>query len=188
MTHTQATVEQTERRSDRPALARHRILRRFSDAERDDPGVRPAGAVETILADPRLHHRIFIADGVRRASDGRQGGRWRRRAGNGVIVATDSNVGAGLPRELRFSPWAAPCKSLPATPPSVASRVRRFHGSLAGSALTMDAVSRICRHGSICRKSKFWRWDPPIRPGCSAFRTRERSTSGPMRSRPLGPE
>src|SRR5581483_2966740 len=96
-----------------------------------DPGVRPVGAVEAILADPRATVD-FIADGVHvhptaiRAAVA-------AKTYAGVTLITDSNIGAGLPAGVYDTPWG------------FAVRVREGDGArhaekntLAGSALTMN--------------------------------------------------
>ena len=74
----------------------------FHLPEETDPGVRPVGAVEAILADPRCTVD-FIADGVHvhptaiRAAVAAKGPA-------GVMLTTDSNIGEGLPPGLYDSP------------------------------------------------------------------------------------
>ena len=63
MTHTRATAEQTQRAIDAGARHATHFYDVFPPPEETDPGVRPVGAVETILADPRCTVD-FIADGV----------------------------------------------------------------------------------------------------------------------------
>jgi N-acetylglucosamine-6-phosphate deacetylase len=102
----------------------------YSPAE-TDPGVRPVGAVEAILADP--HATVdFIADGVHvhpaaiRAAVA-------AKTFAGVALITDSNIGAGLPPGVYDTPWGYPVRVAPET----AARHATKH-FLAGSALTMD--------------------------------------------------
>ncbi len=95
MTHTAANVKQTQDAIE--AGARHAT--HFSDAFRSppetDPGVRPCGAVEAILADERVSVD-FILDGehvdpvaVKMALACKGPDR--------VCLVTDANIGAGLP-------------------------------------------------------------------------------------------
>jgi len=89
------------------------------------------GAVEAILADPRASVD-FIADGVHvhptaiKAAIAAKG--W-----HGVILITDSNIGAGLPAGVYETPWGFPIRVSPETAARHATK-----NSLAGSALTMD--------------------------------------------------
>jgi N-acetylglucosamine-6-phosphate deacetylase len=131
VTHTRATVEQTLAAIDAGATHATHFYDVFPAPPEVDPGVRPAGVVETMLADPRATVD-FIADGVHvhpmaiRAAVAAKG--WR-----GVTLITDSNIGAGLPPGLHDTPWGYPV------------RVRDGDGArhaelgfLAGSALTMN--------------------------------------------------
>jgi len=131
LTHTQANVEQTEAALDAGARhATHFYDVFYPPAERD-PGVRPVGAVEAVLADPRATVD-FIADGVHvhpaaiRAAVAAK--TWA-----GVVLITDSNIGAGLPAGSYDTPWGYRIKVSPAD----AAR-HETQGFLAGSALTMD--------------------------------------------------
>ncbi len=131
LTHTRASVEQTEAALDAGARhATHFYDVFYSPAERD-PGVRPVGAVEAVLADPRATVD-FIADGVHvhpaaiRAAVA-------AKAWAGVVLITDSNIGAGLPAGSYDTPWGYRIKVSPAD----AAR-HETKGFLAGSALTMD--------------------------------------------------
>lgn len=131
MTHTRATVEQTEAALDAGARHATHFYDVFYPPPETDPGVRPVGAVEAILGDPRATVD-FIADGVHvhpaaiRAAVAAKG--WP-----GVILITDSNIGAGLPAGTYDTPWGYPIKVSPATAARHATK-----GFLAGSALTMD--------------------------------------------------
>lgn len=131
LTHTRANVEQTE--AALAAGARHatHFYDVFYAPADTDPGVRPVGAVEAILADPRASVD-FIADGVHvhptaiRAALAAKG--WP-----GIVLITDSNIGAGLPAGVYDTPWGFQIKVSPET----AAR-HAVKNSLAGSALTMD--------------------------------------------------
>jgi N-acetylglucosamine-6-phosphate deacetylase len=131
LTHTRANAEQTE--AALAAGARHatHFYDVFHAPAETDPGVRPVGAVEAILADPRATVD-FIADGVHvhptaiRAALAAKG--WA-----GILLITDSNIGAGLPAGTYDTPWGFPIKVSPET----AAR-HAVKNSLAGSALTMD--------------------------------------------------
>jgi N-acetylglucosamine-6-phosphate deacetylase len=131
LTHTRATAEQTEAALNAGACHATHFYDVFYAPAETDPGVRPVGAVEAILADPRASVD-FIADGVHvhptaiRAAVAAKG--WA-----GVILITDSNIGAGLPAGVYPTPWGFAIRVSPET----AARHETKH-SLAGSALTMD--------------------------------------------------
>lgn len=131
ITHTRATVEQTEAALDAGARHATHFYDVFYPPPEADPGVRPVGAVEAILADPRASVD-FIADGIHvhpaaiRAAVAAKG--WR-----GVILITDSNLGAGRPAGIHSTPWGYPIR---VSPESAARHATE--GFLAGSALTMD--------------------------------------------------
>ncbi|MBE0542548.1 MAG: amidohydrolase family protein [Verrucomicrobia bacterium] len=131
LTHTRATVEQTQAALDAGATHATHFYDVFPVPPETEPGVRPVGVVETMLADRRATVD-FIADGVHvhpmaiRAAVAAKGY-------EGVILITDSNIGAGLPPGEYDTPWGY--------------RVRVREGDaarhaeknfLAGSALTMD--------------------------------------------------
>lgn len=131
LTHTRANVEQTEAALDAGARHATHFYDVFYAPADTDPGVRPVGAVEAILADPRASVD-FIADGVHvhptaiKAAVAAKG--W-----SGVILITDSNIGAGLPAGVYDTPWGFQIRVSPET----AAR-HAVKNSLAGSALTMD--------------------------------------------------
>ncbi len=135
ITHTRASVEQTQAAIAAEATHATHFYDVFPIPEETDPGVRPVGAVETILADPRASVD-FICDGVHvhpmaiRAAVRAKG--WR-----GVTLITDSTIGAGLPPGEYDSPWGYRVRT------SLADGIRhstlRF---LAGSALTMNVGIR----------------------------------------------
>lgn len=131
ITHTRASVEQTEAALDAGAQHATHFYDVFYPPPETDPGVRPAGAVEAILADPKATVD-FIADGVHvhpaaiRAAVAAKG--WL-----GVLLITDSNIGAGLPPGTYDTPWGYPVRVSPETAARHATE-----GFLAGSALTMD--------------------------------------------------
>jgi N-acetylglucosamine-6-phosphate deacetylase len=131
LTHTRASVEQTEAAIEAGARHATHFYDVFYSPAETDPGVRPVGAVEALLADPRATVD-FIADGVHvhpaaiRAAVAAKS--WA-----GVIVITDSNIGAGLPAGTYDTPWGY---AVSVSPERAARHVTR--GFLAGSALTMD--------------------------------------------------
>lgn len=131
LTHTGASVEQTEAALDAGACHATHFYDVFYPPAETDPGVRPVGAVEAVLADPRATVD-FIADGVHvhpaaiRAAVAAK--TWA-----GVILITDSNIGAGLPPGIYDTPWGFPVRVSPETAARHATK-----NFLAGSALTMD--------------------------------------------------
>lgn len=131
LTHTRAGVEATEAALDAGAVHATHFYDVFHPPAETDPGVRPVGAVEAILADPRASVD-FIADGVHvhpaaiRAAVAAKS--WR-----GVVLITDSNIGAGLPEGTYETPWG-----YPVTVSAARAARHATQGFLAGSALTMD--------------------------------------------------
>ena len=131
LTHTRAGVEQTEAALDAGAVHATHFYDVFYAPAETEPGARPVGAVEAILADPRASVD-FIADGVHvhptaiRAAVAAK--TWA-----GVILITDSNIGAGLPAGIYDTPWGYQVKVSPQDAARHATK-----NFLAGSALTMD--------------------------------------------------
>ena len=131
LTHTRASVEQTDAALEAGAVHATHFYDVFYPPAEKDPGVRPVGAVEAILADPRASVD-FIADGVHvhptaiRAAVAAK--TWA-----GVILITDSNIGAGLPAGIYDTPWGYRIKVSPEN--AARHETKDF---LAGSALTMD--------------------------------------------------
>jgi len=131
LTHTRASVEDTAAALDAGALHATHFYNVFYPPVETDPGVRPVGAVEAILADPRASVD-FIADGVHvhpaaiRAAVAAK--TW-----HGVLLITDSNIGAGLPEGTYDTPWG-----YPVTVSTARAARHATDGFLAGSALTMD--------------------------------------------------
>lgn len=131
LTHTGATVEQTEAALDAGARHATHFYDVFYPPAESDPGVRPVGVVEAMLADPRASVD-FIADGVHvhptaiRAAVAAK--TWA-----GVVLITDSNIGAGLPAGIYDTPWGFQVRVSPETAARHATK-----NFLAGSALTMD--------------------------------------------------
>lgn len=131
LTHTRAGVDQTEAALEAGAAHATHFYDVFYAPTETEPGVRPVGAVEAILADPRASVD-FIADGVHvhptaiRAAIAAKG--W-----NGVVLITDSNIGAGLPAGVYDTPWGYRVKVSPGD--AARHETKNF---LAGSSLTMD--------------------------------------------------
>ena len=131
ITHTRASVEQTEAALAAGASHATHFYDVFYAPAETDPGVRPVGVVETVLANP--HTTVdFIADGVHvhpmaiRAAVA-------AKTFAGVVLITDSNIGAGLPPGVYETPWGYPVRVAPETAARHATK-----NTLAGSALTMD--------------------------------------------------
>jgi N-acetylglucosamine-6-phosphate deacetylase len=131
LTHTRASVGQTEAAIEAGASHATHFYDVFHAPPETDPGVRPVGAVEAILADRRTTVD-FIGDGIHvhptaiRAAVAAKS--WA-----GVILITDSNIGAGLPSGVYDTPWGYQVR---VSPDDAARHVSK--NFLAGSALTMD--------------------------------------------------
>ena len=139
ITHTRATVEQTQAAIEAGARHATHFYDVFPVPAETEPGVRPAGAAEAILADPRVSVD-FILDGVHvhpAAVKMALACKGPRR----VCLITDANVGAGLPGgRYRFG-----AEEVEIAGPGLPARLTeksRFPGALAGSGLTMDAAVR----------------------------------------------
>jgi len=139
MTHTGADVAQTQAAIEAGARHATHFYDVFYAPDETDPGVRPCGAVEAILADPRVSVD-FILDNehvdpvaVRMALACKGPG--------GVCLITDANVGAGLPpgryqfgdQEVEFAYPGGPARM---------TESARQAGVLAGSGLTLDLAVR----------------------------------------------
>lgn len=136
ITHTRASVEQTQAAIDAGARHATHFYDVFPSPEETEPGVRPVGAVETVLADERCSVD-FICDGVHvhpmaiRAALATKGfGR--------VVAVTDSNVGAGLPDGVYDTPWDYKVKVSASDAARVHNSSHPLHGLLSGSSLTMN--------------------------------------------------
>jgi len=138
MTHTAATVRQAQDAINLGALHATHFYDVFPCPEVKDLGVRPCGAVEAILADPRVSVD-FILDGVHVDPVAVKMALACKSKGPGrVCLITDSNVGAGLEPgrfvfgnsgEIEFAYKGSPARSV------------KDH-TLAGSGLTMDQALR----------------------------------------------
>ncbi len=140
ITHTQAGTVQTAAAIEAGARHATHFYDVFHSPPESDAGVRPAGAVEAILADPRVTVD-FILDGehvdpvvVKMAL--------QCKGPNGVCLVTDANRGAGAApgrymfgeHEVEFSYPGAPARFTEAHP--------THSGLLAGSGLTMERSVR----------------------------------------------
>jgi N-acetylglucosamine-6-phosphate deacetylase len=136
ITHTRASPEETERAIDAGARHATHFYDVFPVPEITEPGLRPCGAVEALLADPRCSVD-FICDGVHvppvavRAALAAKGPA-------GLILITDSNIGAGLPDGIYPTTFGFPVKVSARNAARIHDPANKNHGALAGSALTMN--------------------------------------------------
>jgi N-acetylglucosamine-6-phosphate deacetylase len=144
LTHTTATVEQTQRAIDAGATHATHFYDVFPVPQETEPGVRPSGVVETVLADSRCTVD-FICDGIHvhpmaiRAALAAKG--WQ-----GVIAVTDGNIGAGMDDGEYPTPWGFHVRVRRGEGTRVADRNHTHYGLLAGSSLTLnEAVSNLHR-------------------------------------------
>lgn len=138
MTHTAATVQQTQIAIGLGAKHATHFYDVFPCPAVKDPGVRPCGAVEAILADRRASVD-FILDGVHADPVAVKMALACKSQGPGsVCLITDSNVGSGLEPgrfvfgdsgEIEFAYKGAPAR-------------KTKDNTLAGSGLTMDQALR----------------------------------------------
>ncbi len=138
MTHTAATVKETQNAIELGVRHATHFYDVFPCPEVTEPGVRPCGAVEAVLADKRVSVD-FILDGVHVDPVAVKMALACKSEGPGkVCLITDSNVGAGLePGRFKFGNSGEiefAYKGAPA---------RLVKGNvLAGSGLTMDQAVR----------------------------------------------
>jgi N-acetylglucosamine-6-phosphate deacetylase len=131
LTHTRASIEETEAAIEAGARHATHFYDVFYPPAEKDPGVRPVGVVEAVLADPRTTVD-FISDGIHvhptaiRAAVAAKGF-------EGVTLITDSNVGAGLPPDVYDTPNGFRVRIEEGGAPRHETK-----GVLAGSALTMN--------------------------------------------------
>lgn len=138
MTHTAATVKETQTAIELGVRHATHFYDVFPCPAVKDPGVRPCGAVEAILADKRASVD-FILDGVHVDPVAVKMALACKSEGPGrVCLITDSNVGAGLEPgrfvfgnsgEIEFAYKGAPARMVK-------------DNTLAGSGLTMDQALR----------------------------------------------
>jgi len=140
MTHTRASVKQTQEAIDAGVRHATHFYDVFPPPVESDPGVRPCGAVETILADPRVSVD-FILDGehvdpvvVKMALACKGPDR--------VCLITDSNMGAGLPPARYKIPDRYEIEFAYEGGPARLTENSHKPGVLAGSGLTMDRAVR----------------------------------------------
>lgn len=134
MTHTAANVEETQRAIELGVRHATHFYDVFPCPEVSEPGVRPCGAVEAILADERVSVD-FILDGVHVDPIAVKMALVSKKSGPGkVCLVTDANVGAGLePGQFSFGNLGDICFAYKGAP---ARSVK--DNTLAGSGLTME--------------------------------------------------
>ena len=140
ITHTAADVRQTQAAIEAGARHATHFYDVFPCPPVRDPGVRPCGAVEAVLADPRASVD-FILDGehvdpvaVKMALACKGPDR--------VCLITDANVGAGLPPGRHEFVGGAEVEFKYEGGPARLTERSRYPGGLAGSGLTMDRAVR----------------------------------------------
>jgi N-acetylglucosamine-6-phosphate deacetylase len=136
ITHTRASVEETQAAIDAGARHATHFYDVFPSPPETEAGVRPVGAVETLLADGRCTID-FICDGVHVHSMAIRAA-LAAKGPHGVIAITDSNVGAGMPDGVYDTPWEYKVKVSANDAARVHDQSHPLHGLLAGSSLTMN--------------------------------------------------
>jgi len=139
MTHTAATVAQTQAAIAAGAAHATHFYDVFPCPPVTDPGVRPCGAVEAILADPRVTVD-FILDGEHVDPVAVQMALCCK-GPHGVCLITDANIGAGFGPGRYHTPHEDVEFRYPGGPARKTAESDR-PGELAGSGLTMDAAVR----------------------------------------------
>ena len=138
ITHTRASVAQTADAIGAGARHATHFYDVFPVPVETEAGVRPVGAVETILADDRCSVD-FICDGVHvepmaiKAALRAKG--WER-----LVAITDSNIGAGLPDGVYETSWGYSVRVRANDAARIATADHPLFGKLAGSSLTMNAA------------------------------------------------
>ena len=138
MTHTAATAEQAQKAIELGARHCTHFYDVFPCPPVSEPGVRPSGIVEAVLADERVSVD-FILDGVHVAPIAVKMAMVAKKSGPGkVCLITDANVGAGLePGTYTFGNMGDICFDYKGAP----ARSVKDH-TLAGSGLTLDQALR----------------------------------------------
>jgi len=140
ITHTRASVEQTQAAIEAGARHATHFYDVFPAPAETEPGVRPCGAVEAVLADPRVSVD-FILDGVHvhpvalKMAIACKGP-------DRVCLITDANVGAGLPGGRYQFADQTEVEITGQGQPARLTETSRHPGGLAGSGLTMDLAVR----------------------------------------------
>ncbi|MBN2294973.1 MAG: amidohydrolase family protein [Pirellulales bacterium] len=136
MTHTSADIEQTVAAIEAGARHATHFYNVFFLPEEKEMGLRPVGAVETILADPRCTVD-FICDGIH-VNPMAVKSALAAKGVEGVAMITDSNIGAGMPAGVYQTPLSGRVRVSPDNGARVDEPGNKYHGALAGSSLTMD--------------------------------------------------
>ncbi len=138
MTHTAANVQQAQKAIELGARHCTHFYDVFPCPPVSEPGVRPSGIVEAVLADPRVSVD-FILDGVHVDPIAVKMALVAKQNGPGsVCLITDANVGAGFkPGTYTFGNMGDICFDYPGAP----ARSVKDH-TLAGSGLTLDVALR----------------------------------------------
>lgn len=138
MTHTAANVQQALKAIELGARHCTHFYDVFPCPPVSEPGVRPSGIVEAVLADPRVSVD-FILDGVHVDPIAVKMALVAKQSGPGsVCLITDANVGAGFqPGTYTFGNMGDICFDYPGAP----ARSVKDH-TLAGSGLTLDVALR----------------------------------------------
>ena len=138
MTHTAANVQQALKAIELGARHCTHFYDVFPCPPVSEPGVRPSGIVEAVLADERVSVD-FILDGVHVDPIAVKMALTAKKSGPGkVCLITDANVGAGFPPgTYTFGNVGDICFDYPGAP----ARSVKDH-TLAGSGLTLDAALR----------------------------------------------
>ena len=144
ITHTQANVDQTVAAIEAGARHGTHFYDVFPPPEPTDPGVRPVGCVEALLAEPRVSVD-FIADGIHVHPMAIRAALAAKGSAN-VIVITDANIGAGLGEGVHETHPGKYIRIRPGDAPRLHRPGEAGDGALAGSALTMDrAIDNLTR-------------------------------------------
>ena len=139
ITHTAADVRQTQTAIEAGARHATHFYDVFPPLEVTDPGVRPCGAAEAILADPGVTVDVIL-DGVH-VDPAAVRMMLHCKGPEGVSLATDAGLGAGLPpgrygsgpEQIEFAYEGAPARM---------TEEALYPGCLAGSGLTSDRAVR----------------------------------------------
>ena len=144
MTHTAGSVQQARDLIDAGVHHATHFYDVFPIPEVSEPGVRPCGVVEAVLADERVSVD-FIADGVHVDPVAIEMA-VKCKGIEGVLAITDANVGAGLGDGQYDSPWGFKVRVREGDACRIHAPGEANDGMLAGSGLTMNkAVSNLIR-------------------------------------------
>ncbi len=136
LTHTRANVAQTKAAIEAGAWHATHFYDVFPPPPEAEPGVRPVGAVEVLLADQGCTVD-FICDGVH-VDPAAICLAFAAKGWHGIVAITDSNIGAGLDDGVYPTPWGFPVKVSRGDAARVHDSQHPLHGQLAGSSLTMN--------------------------------------------------